>query len=158
MAQLLLLVEVEQRSYQCLNAEIYTPTLFQVSQFSMLKYEDILRDLIRPPSQRKTASTCHCRSLTYVSIMYVQLKHRFVSSLHCGNGCNHDSSIASCVLKQELPAHARKGYKRVHQSREPSFIIFSLSLAAKLLIWKDIEVLLLWCITIMSHAPARHVM
>ena len=59
MARLLLLVEVEQRSYQYLNAEIYTPTLFQVSQFSMLKYEDILHDLIRPPSQRKTASICH---------------------------------------------------------------------------------------------------
>ena len=135
MARLLLLVGVEQRSYQYLNEEIYTPTLFQVSQFSMLKHEDILRDLIRPPSQRKTASTCHCSSLTYVSIMYVQLKHQFVSSLHRGNGCNHDSSIASCVLaKQELPAHARKEYKRVHRSREPSFIIISLSLAAKLLI------------------------
>ena len=134
MAPLLLLVEVEQQSYQYLNAETYTPTLFQVSQFSVLKYEDILRDLIRPPSERKTTSTCHCSSLTCVSITYVQLKHRFVSSLHRGNGCNRHSSTACCVLKQELPAHARKEYKRVHQSREPSFMIISLSVAVKLLI------------------------
>ena len=133
MARLLLLVEVEQRSYQYLNAEIYTLILFQVSQFSVLKYEDILRDLIRSPTQRMTASICHCRSLTYISITYVQLKHRFVCSLHRRSGCNRHSSIASCVLKQELPAYGRKGYKRVHRSREASFIIISLNLAANLL-------------------------
>ena len=43
-------------------------------------------------------------------------------------------ALLAVHLKQELPAHARKGYERLHWSREPSFIIISLSLAAKLLI------------------------
>ena len=36
-ARLSLLVEVERQSYQYLNVEIYTPTLFQIFQWSVLK-------------------------------------------------------------------------------------------------------------------------
>ena len=90
----------------------------------------------RPPGRRKNASACRCSNSTYVSITYMQLKYWFFSSLRSTSGCYcYHSSIACCALKK-LPAYARKGYERVHRSREPSFIIISLSPAAKHLISK----------------------
>ena len=39
--------------------EIYTPTLFQVSKFSVLKTKTYRTIGFRPPSWRKNASTCN---------------------------------------------------------------------------------------------------
>ena len=52
--------------------------------------------------------------------------HLFVSSLI-------RREINASAKEKTLPAHARKGYERVHRCRKPSFIITILSLDAKLL-------------------------
>ena len=63
---------------------------YTVPSFSVLNVE-IWRHTARSNWASQSEIDCfylpQCRSLTYVSITYVQLKHRFVSSLHRGNGC-----------------------------------------------------------------------